>query len=259
MSLSGFGDLGNSLYVASLYPRTSRPTTANNYQSFIISTLPYTSLLPPLLLALLVRPLSLNNLNYLPAGPTAIVFAILAQYHAAIPSTYKYHITTGPSSTSSSATPSPSSSISPLTLRLTDKSTIYFLALQLSLSQFPHSILPALTGWIIGHAWRAELLPGNAASWRVPGWVYGGGPTSSDYLRRRGFTGSGSGSGADVDAARYEGLRRRLEGESRAATATVTAAAAGRQGGEGSGSGSGAETGQRSLAGQVLDQFRGRF
>ena len=235
--------------------RTSRPT-ANNHQSFIISTLPYTSLLPPLLLALIVRPLSLNNLNYLPAGPTAIVFAILAQYHAAIPSTYKYHITTGPSSSSSSSSPSSASStspsLSPLTLRLTDKSTIYFLALQLSLSQFPHSILPALSGWIIGHAWRAELLPGNAASWRVPGWVYGG-DTASD-LRRRVLTGA-AGSGAA--AARYEGLRRRLEGESRAATATATAA--GRQGGEGTGSGSGAETGQRPLAGQILDQFRGRF
>lgn len=226
-----------------------------NPQSFLLSTFPYTSLLPPLLLAVLIRPLSLNTLNYLPAGPTAILFAVLAQYHAAIPSTYKYHIATTSPSASSTTSSSPSSSSSPQILRLTDKSIVYFLAIQLSLSQFPYSILPALTGWLVGHAWRAELLPGRISAWRIPGWVYGDASLDERQratTRRRneyGDTASGAGGGEDDDAQRYDGLRRRLEGESRAA------AAAGR-----STSGSGADAqGRRTLAGQILDRFRGQF
>ena len=38
---------------------------------------------------LVVRPLSWGRINYLPAGPTPIVFALLAQYHSAIPYIYK--------------------------------------------------------------------------------------------------------------------------------------------------------------------------
>ncbi|KAL1957808.1 hypothetical protein VTO42DRAFT_5526 [Malbranchea cinnamomea] len=210
---------------------------SRKFASFIVSTLPYTCLLPPLLLAILVRPLSLNTLNYLPAGPTAILFAVLAQYHAAIPSTYKYHI-----STSTSAPSSPASSSSALTLRLSDKSTTYFLAFQLSLSQFPYSILPALTGWMVGLAWRAELLPGRISSWRIPGWVYGDPNLDSRArARRRGE--------------QYEGLRRRLESASRAAAAASGASLAGEPQ-----SRSGVDSGRRRpLARQILDQFRGRF
>ncbi|QVM06913.1 hypothetical protein D8B26_001616 [Coccidioides posadasii str. Silveira] len=214
--------------------------------SFIISTLPYTTLLPPLLLSLLLLPLTLNTLNYLPAGPTAILFALLAQYHAAIPTTYKYHISTSTGASNSQA----------LTLRFSDKSTVYFLAFQLSLSQFPHSLLPAAVGWIIGCAWRAELLPGrfSSPSWRIPPWVYGGQESAFDRRQRSDITGQTQTSHGS-EAERYEGLRRRLEGESRAAAAAT---------GErvyGSGSGvDGGDTQRRGpLAGQILDRFRGAF
>ncbi|EFW21413.1 conserved hypothetical protein [Coccidioides posadasii str. Silveira] len=216
------------------------------WQSFIISTLPYTTLLPPLLLSLLLLPLTLNTLNYLPAGPTAILFALLAQYHAAIPTTYKYHISTSTGASNSQA----------LTLRFSDKSTVYFLAFQLSLSQFPHSLLPAAVGWIIGCAWRAELLPGrfSSPSWRIPPWVYGGQESAFDRRQRSDITGQTQTSHGS-EAERYEGLRRRLEGESRAAAAAT---------GErvyGSGSGvDGGDTQRRGpLAGQILDRFRGAF
>ncbi|EER23505.1 hypothetical protein CPC735_048750 [Coccidioides posadasii C735 delta SOWgp] len=215
-------------------------------QSFIVSTLPYTTLLPPLLLSLLLLPLTLNTLNYLPAGPTAILFALLAQYHAAIPTTYKYHISTSTGASNSQA----------LTLRFSDKSTVYFLAFQLSLSQFPHSLLPAAVGWIIGCAWRAELLPGrfSSPSWRIPPWVYGGQESAFDRRQRSDITGQTQTSHGS-EAERYEGLRRRLEGESRAAAAAT---------GErvyGSGSGvDGGDTQRRGpLAGQILDRFRGAF
>src|SRR5437868_1358565 len=107
-------------------------------QSFLLLILPYTSILPPLLLVLL-RPLTFNNFNYLPAGPTALVFALLAQYHAAIPHVYKYRLSTSP--------PTSSTATSPPTLLFSDKSTTYLLSVQLALSQLPGSLLVAAVGW----------------------------------------------------------------------------------------------------------------
>ncbi|KAL4881953.1 hypothetical protein BJY04DRAFT_217655 [Aspergillus karnatakaensis] len=232
--------------------------------TFILTTLPYTTLLPPLVLALLVKPLSLGKINYLPSGPTATIFALLAQYHASIPSTYRYTISTsasGPSPTpstisgttptSSPSTPSqtpqnhpqPStSSKKSLTLSLSDKSTTYLIALQLALSQFPHMLTPSVLGWIVGVAWRADVLPflsGSQGSkgWRVPGWILG----LSDENRARNGSGNGSGSGERG----FEGLRRRLESEAvaagagtGAATGSSSAGASGEAGESGSASGS---------------------
>ena len=195
----------------------------NCLQSFVLSALAYTSLLCPLLLALLLRPLSFNKVNYLPAGPTPLVFALLAQYHAAIPHVYKYRLATGTSTTGSSS--GNSGSLPGLTF--TDKSTTYLLAAQLALSQLPGSALAALVGWVIGHAWRNELLPG-AARWRVPAWAVRDGREGESY----------------------EGLRRRLEGEVRAEGAR----ASGIEGERGA-----ATQQRRPLGTQILDQFRGSF
>jgi hypothetical protein len=146
-------------------------------QSFILLTLPYNILLPPLLLAIL-RPLSFGALNYLPAGPTPLLFAILAQYHAAIPPQYTYSIGTGSPPTNPPPSLIPSSSA-----LFTSKSTSYLLPIQLALSQFPSSILPAVVGWVVGYAYRRDLLPG--AAWRVPRWVWGPGRGRRDGDARR--------------------------------------------------------------------------
>jgi len=102
----------------------------------------------------------------------------------------------------------------------------YLLAAQLALSQFPGSTIAAAVGWVVGYAWRSEILPG-ASRWRIPRWL-----------------GKESGEGH-----RYEGLRRRLEGESTAA------AASGVDGAQGGGGG----RQRRTLGTQILDQFRGAF
>lgn len=99
---------------------------SRKFASFIISTFPYTTVLPPILLAAVIRPLSFGKINYLPAGPTPIVFALLAQYHAAIPYVYKYRV--------SSTLPTGTSSDQEYGLMLTSKSTSYLLPLQLALS-----------------------------------------------------------------------------------------------------------------------------
>jgi len=158
----------------------------------------------------------LNHINYLPAGPTPIIFALLAQYHAVIPHVYKYRIATSTSTPSSPAQG----------LLFSDKSMTYLFAAQLALSQFPGSTISAAVGWVVGYAWRSEILPG-AARWRIPRW----------WGKERG------------EGQRYEGLRRRLEGESTAA------AASGVDGARGGGAG----RQRRTLGTQILDQFRGAF
>lgn len=93
-----------------------------------------------------------------------------------------------------------------MTLLFSDKSTTYLVAAQLALSQFPAMLLPSALGWIVGVAWRAELLPGLSPGnngFRVSAWVVG------EQERRNGAGGGSEG----AEGERYEDLRRRLEGE----------------------------------------------
>lgn len=193
---------------------------ANSFQSFLLVLFPLTALLPPLILALIIRPLSFNHINYLPAGLTPLIYALVAQYHAAIPHTYKYRI---------AATPSPPPNAPFVGLTFSDKSYTYLLVGQLALAQFPGSLLGAVIGWAVGYLWRNEALPGVMVSWRVPGWMVGIAPQK----RGEGF----------------EGLRRRLEEEN-----TNAAAATGSDGRQG-----GNVAPRRTLGRQLVDQFRGAF
>ena len=186
--------------------------------SFILSTLPYTTLLPPLALIIL-HILSFGRINTLPSGPTAIIFALLAQYHAAIPYVYKYNISIPVAATTNGQQTQTNRGVI-----LTSKATSYLLPLQLALSQLPGSAVAAVIGWLVGYAYRLDLLPG-AATWRIP-----------DFAGKR------------KERERFEGLRRRMEGE---------------VGGQGTGTdtGDGVAGGarRRGVAGQILDQFRGVF
>ncbi|KAI0518339.1 hypothetical protein F5B22DRAFT_82023 [Xylaria bambusicola] len=158
---------------------------SRKYATFIFVTFLLTGILSPILLALFLRPLSLGLVNYLPAGPTPIIFAALAQYHAMIPHLYKYRIAT-------SMSQSPNEPFQGITF--SDKSYRYLLALQLALFQWPGSIFGAIVGWIVGYAWRMEVLPRSLMRWRIPGWIVG------IRTPRR--------------SQEFEGLRRRLEDES---------------------------------------------
>lgn len=160
-------------------------------QSFLVSSFLYTTLLPPILLTVFIRPLTFGRINYLPAGPTPMVFALLSQYYAAVPYHYKYRL--------SAPAPAGTSANQEYGMMLTSKSTSYLLPLQLALSQLPGSAITAGAGWFIGFAYRREILPGTT-KWRVPAWVVG----------------------ADVQKERYDSLRRRMEGEAGRATGTDT-------------------------------------
>ncbi|KAK7525162.1 uncharacterized protein IWZ02DRAFT_376028 [Phyllosticta citriasiana] len=206
---------------------------SRKFASFLLSTLPYTTLLPPLLLALIVRPLTFNHANYLPGGLTPTLFALLAQYHAAIPQQYKYRLAAaGTSSADGSAAAASSSppSLSDASLILSNKSWHYLLAIQLALSAVPGSLLAAAVGWAIGAAWRNEALPLPPSNWRLPGWVVGE-QTKTDE---------------------FESLRERMERERERGSAT------GREMGAGS-AGEGGEARRRegTLGGLLAGQFGG--
>lgn len=163
---------------------------------------------------MIIRPLSGGNINYLPSGPTAIVFALLAQYYAAIPYIYKYRL-----SSSLLALGSSTASDREYGMTLTSKTTSYLLPIQLALTQLPGSALAAGIGWLVGFAYRRDVLPG-AAKWRVPIWVIGGSHQKE----------------------RYDLLRRRMEGEAGRATGVEP---------------NRDETRRRGVVGGLLDQFRG--
>lgn len=156
----------------------------------------------------------MGKINYLPAGATAVVFAVLSQFHAVIPHVFKYRLAISPLTGDSSQS-----------LTFSDKSYTYLLALQLSLSQFPGSLLQACIGWTVGYVWRNDLLPASISAWRVPGWMVGAQRTSKRE--------------------EFDGLRRRL-GEGVDASSTGANRLAEAQGGR-----------RRTLAGRVIDQFRG--
>ena len=172
--------------------------------------MPYTLLLPPALLTFVLRPLTLGYANHLPSGPTALLFALLANYYAAIPHTYKYRISpsTPSQTTTSTSTASQATSIWARSITITSKATSYLPPCQLALSQFPGSLLAAAVGWAVGTAYRRELLPG-ASSWRVPGWMVGeegaGEKGAFDSLRQRLESERGEGGGVSSGILAGEG------------------------------------------------------
>jgi len=172
-------------------------------------------------------------MNYLPAGPTPLIFALLANYYAAIPYTYRYKIAPFASSDTSSSSSTPTqtaTSIWAKSITFTSKSTAYLAPLQLALSQLPGSLLGAAVGWAVGTAYRRDVLP-YASAWRVPGWVVG-------EERKSGF----------------EGLRARLDAE-RERDGAGGGLATGILAGE---TGEARQRGRATLGQMVAEQFRGR-
>ena len=178
------------------------------------------------LIVVVLRFLTRGRFNYLPAGPTSIVFAVLAQYYSIIPHKYTYRVAFSAQDPPAAAGAAAGAQDNFVGLTLSDKSYRYFLAAQLALFQWPGSLLMAGFGWVLGHAWRNDVLPGRLAEWRIPGWMVG---LQTAPQRREEF----------------EGLRRRLEDEN-------TGSATGMDGQADGGGGRRRPVGQ-----QILDQFQG--
>ena len=137
-------------------------------QSFLTFSYLTNSILTPLLLALFFRPLSSNRLNYLPPGPTPLLFSLLPLYIHLIPPSYTLRI--------GASTPSPSSTSG---IALTDKWGLYMLYTQLALAQFPGSLICAMTGYVTGLMWEFSLVPVIIKHFRLPRALFRSEPTIS--------------------------------------------------------------------------------
>jgi hypothetical protein len=139
-----------------------RNTTDARRQSFtIISTL-LATLLEFLSLILLHR----AGLNYIPSGPSTLIFSIIYQHHRIVPSAYNFRI---------------------FGLPLTNKSFTYIFALQvclffyclgthskhifsqLAIGHLPGSAAAALIGIFTGQIYRSDLA--NLKGYRIPPWL----------------------------------------------------------------------------------------
>ncbi|KAK3897282.1 DSC E3 ubiquitin ligase complex subunit 2 [Staphylotrichum tortipilum] len=223
---------------------------SRKYASFVLVSALLTSIIPPVLLTVVLRPLTWGVFDFLPAGPTPIIFAVLAQYHAMVPQTYRYKIPLSTGAPKKKNTNKDGGSSAERddhdvddddddtpALTFSDKSTRYLMALQLALFQWPGSLLGAGVGWLVGRAWHSELVPGALLRWRVPGWVVG--------MRSQ-----------KKSSERFEGMRRRLESEG----ATTTGAASGVQQNQQQQVGGGGDANRRRTMGQqFMDEVRGAF
>ncbi|PWY87564.1 hypothetical protein BO70DRAFT_332559 [Aspergillus heteromorphus CBS 117.55] len=102
--VAGFANSTEALFAAMLAYHlrvVERGWGGRKFATFLLTTLPYTTLLPPLILILVLKPLSLGTINYLPSGPVATIFALLAQYHASVPRTFTYRVSTSTSAPTS--------------------------------------------------------------------------------------------------------------------------------------------------------------
>ncbi|KAH8178079.1 UBA domain-containing protein Ucp14 [Sarocladium implicatum] len=204
-----------SLYNLRIVERMWGP---RKYASFILVSFLLTALIPPIIMIVL-RPLTAGVFNYMPAGPTPIVFAVLAQFHAVVPHMYKYRIATSPA-------PPANAPFSGVTL--SDKSYKYAVALHLALLQWPGSLVGAIVGWAVGQSWREGLVPPRVVRWRLPRWMVG-----AKQPQRR--------------SAEFENMRRRLEGEGTAAQGVASGV---------EGAGEGQAERRRTMGQQIVDQFR---
>lgn len=149
---------------------------SRKFLSLLLYTYVVTSLVTPAILALGWTATG-GRWNYLPPGPTPLLFALLAQYHAAVPYTYKFTV----------ILPGGAGEVS-----ASEKAYAYILALQLAACQLPGSAVSAAVGWVVGYAWRLDLLP--STRWRV-------GPRVVQML------------GGEAEGREFEVLRRRLHGQ----------------------------------------------
>lgn len=149
-------------------------------------------------LGLVLKVLSGGWWGYVPAGPSAVVIAVVAVWRREVPRLGGVKILLGGHADGDREVARG--------IELTDKWTVYMLAAQLALSQFPFGLLHAAVGWLVGSAWTEELVPAGLVRSRVPAWVVG-----EDGKRKNG-------------RGQYEGLRRRLQEEDRDGMREVTTA-----------------------------------
>ncbi|CAL1700219.1 unnamed protein product [Somion occarium] len=116
------------------------------YASFVLlATLLNTMFTFVVMLALRMSTYTEALLNYVPSGPTAIIFSIIHQYIRLVPEAYHFKI---------------------FGVSMSDKIWVYALATQVSISHLPATLILAVIGLLTGLLYRSELL--QLKGWRIP-------------------------------------------------------------------------------------------
>ncbi|KAJ6536715.1 hypothetical protein DFH09DRAFT_1178588 [Mycena vulgaris] len=88
------------------------------------------------------------GLNFIPSGPSTLIFNIIYQYSRIVPSSYTFRI---------------------FGLPLTNKSFTYVFAFQLVIGHLPGSAASAFIGILAGQVYRSDLA--NLKAYRIPPWL----------------------------------------------------------------------------------------
>ncbi|TFY67654.1 hypothetical protein EVJ58_g1506 [Rhodofomes roseus] len=132
------------LYYVSV--RIERTFGSVKFASFLMITMLVSTISTFLTLLILHAFRFLGNVfNVVPSSPIAIVFSILYQYTRLVPEAYQVKV---------------------FGLDLNDKVWVYILAAQLTISQFPRTLVPTLVGLHAGYLYRSDIL--QLKSWRIP-------------------------------------------------------------------------------------------
>lgn len=124
-----------------------------------------TTVITPAMLAL-ASLVTKGAVTTVPSGMTPIIFAILFQFVAVVPPTYKFRL----AAPSSSAASGPNATgASGAGFEVSDKSYIYLLMAHLATSRLPGSLIAAASGWLAGALWDGGCLPSFAR--RLPSFL----------------------------------------------------------------------------------------
>ena len=131
--------------------------------TYVTLTWGLSTVIAPVLLAL-AHAVTAGRIDYVPSGMTSILFAVLYQYVAVVPPTYKFRLSAPARAGVGAGTGTEGGG-----LEVSDKSYIYLLMAHLATSHFPGSLIAAAAGWLAGAAYDNGVIP---RSWRkLPGFI----------------------------------------------------------------------------------------
>ena len=129
--------------------------------TYVTLTWGVSTIIAPVLLAL-AQVVTAGRIDYVPSGMTSILFAVLYQYVAVVPPTYKFRLSAPARAGAGTGTEGGG-------LEVSDKSYIYLLMAHLATSHFPGSLIAAAAGWLAGAVYDNGVIP---RSWRkLPGFI----------------------------------------------------------------------------------------
>lgn len=130
---------------------------SKKFAALVATSYATTSLLVPIVNAVLYSVTGWPGLDTVPGGLTPTLFALLFSYHALVPAVPSLQLSLPGRSTADNAQQ---------TMQVTTKWWFYGVAMHLATCRYPGSLVSAITGWVVGALYHScTILP---ASWHLP-------------------------------------------------------------------------------------------